>query len=105
MLPRNRRPERRQARRDSDSVLVIGAGSAGLEAAPRALGLRGYQIAIAEAGTALGGRVIRESLAEPFRTRRVRDYRHDQISQLPNIEIYFESRLSAEDILPLGSKM
>ena len=65
MSPRNGRPERRQARGDSDSSsLALGQPGSKL---PRALGLRGYQIAIAEAGTALGGRVTRESLAEPFR--------------------------------------
>lgn len=44
-------PERMQAK--GDSVLIVGAGLAGLEAA-RALGLRGYQVPIAEARTELG---------------------------------------------------
>jgi len=62
MSPRNGRPERRQARGDSDSSsLALGQPGSKL---PRALGLRGYQIAIAEAGTALGGRVTGESLAD-----------------------------------------
>ena len=52
-------PETVRSKGDSDSVLVIGAGPAGLEAT-RALGLRGYQVALAEAGTELGGRVAKE---------------------------------------------
>ncbi|RUU03682.1 NADH:flavin oxidoreductase [Mesorhizobium sp. USDA-HM6] len=95
-------PERMQAKGDSDSVLIVGAGPAGLEAA-RALGLRGYQVAIAEAGTELGGRVARECLLPGLSAwGRVRDYRQYQLSQMPNVDIYFESRLSAVDILSFG---
>ena len=43
-------PERMRAKGDAiRSVLIVGAGPAGLEAA-RALGLRGYEVALAEAG-------------------------------------------------------
>ncbi|MDX8514017.1 NAD(P)-binding protein [Mesorhizobium captivum] len=95
-------PERMQAKGDSDSVLIVGAGPAGLEAA-RALGLRGYRVAIAEAGTELGGRVARECLLPGLSAwGRVRDYRQYQLSQMPNVDIYFESRLSADDILSFG---
>ncbi|CDX50642.1 NADH:flavin oxidoreductase/NADH oxidase (fragment) [Mesorhizobium plurifarium] len=91
-----------QAKGDSDSVLIVGAGPAGLEAA-RALGLRGYQVAIAEAGTELGGRVARECLLPGLSAwGRVRDYRQYQLGQMPNVDIYFESRLSADDILSFG---
>ena len=41
------------------TVLVVGAGPAGLEAA-RSLGNRGYTVSLAEASRALGGRVARE---------------------------------------------
>ncbi|AZO25465.1 NADH:flavin oxidoreductase [Mesorhizobium sp. M1E.F.Ca.ET.045.02.1.1] len=95
-------PERMQAKGDSDSVLIVGAGPAGLEAA-RALGLRGYQVAIAEAGTELGGRVARESRLPGLSAwGRVRDYRQYQLSQMPNVDIYFASRLTADDILSFG---
>src|SRR5260370_34906591 len=51
-------PERIRAR-DSDSrILVVGSGPAGLEAA-RALGVRGYDVVLAEATRGLGGRVAR----------------------------------------------
>ncbi|PSJ58996.1 NAD(P)-binding protein [Pseudaminobacter soli (ex Li et al. 2025)] len=95
-------PERMQAKGASESVLVVGAGPAGLEAA-RALGLRGYQVALAEAGTELGGRVARECrLPGLYAWGRVRDYRQYQLGQMQNVEIYFDSRLSADDILAFG---
>ncbi|RUW95737.1 NADH:flavin oxidoreductase, partial [Mesorhizobium sp. M8A.F.Ca.ET.059.01.1.1] len=95
-------PERIQAKVDSDSVLIVGAGPAGLEAA-RALGMRGYKVAIAEAGTELGGRVARESKLPGLSAwGRVRDYRQHQLGQMPNVDIYFESRLTADDILSFG---
>ena len=53
-------PERIPARSGDERVLVVGAGPAGLEAA-RALGQRGYEVMLAEAGTELGGRVALES--------------------------------------------
>ncbi len=95
-------PERMQAKGDSETVLIVGAGPAGLEAA-RALGSRGYRIALAEAGTELGGRVARECRLPGLSAwGRVRDYRQYQLSQMENVDIYFDSRLSADDILGFG---
>ncbi len=95
-------PERMNPKRSDDAVLVVGAGPAGLEAA-RALGERGYRVALAEAGATLGGRVLREAalpgLAE---WRRVADYRIQQLQKSTHVEIYRDSRLSADDVLGFG---
>ncbi|THD82362.1 NADH:flavin oxidoreductase [Aliigemmobacter aestuarii] len=95
-------PERARPKGASDSVLIVGAGPAGLEAA-RVLGQRGYRVALAEAGTSLGGRVTRErALPGLAAWGRVADYRTGQIAPMPNVEVYFDSRLTAEDILGMG---
>ena len=95
-------PEKMQAKGESESVLIVGAGPAGLEAA-RALGLRGYQVVLAEASTQLGGRVARERhLPGLSAWGRVADYREYQLSQMENIDIYLDNRLSADDILDFG---
>ncbi|MEQ8665352.1 MAG: FAD-dependent oxidoreductase [Rhodospirillales bacterium] len=95
-------PERMQGKGASESVLVVGAGPAGMEAA-RALGMRGYQVALAEATTTIGGRVTAErQLPGLSAWGRVADYREYQISQMPNVDIYLESPLSAEEILEFG---
>jgi len=83
-------------------VLIVGGGPAGLECA-RALGRRGYQVALAEAEQELGGRVTRESRLPGLSAwARVRDYRQQQLRQMLNVETYFESRLNAADILEYG---
>lgn len=95
-------PETMNPKGESGNVLVVGSGPAGLEAA-RALSLRGYDVALAEAGTALGGRVARERLLPGLSAwGRVVDYRQYQLSQRANVETYFDSRLSAEDVLEFG---
>ena len=95
-------PETMQAKGDSESVLIVGAGPAGLEAA-RALGLRGYQVVLAEASTQLGGRVARErQLPGLSAWGRVADYREYQLSQMANVDIYLDNRLSVNDVLEFG---
>lgn len=95
-------PERMNAKGDSSNVLVVGAGPAGLEAT-RALAERGYDVALAESGTAIGGRVSRERLLPGLSAwGRVVDYREYQIGQKPNVETYFDSELDAESILEFG---
>ena len=84
-------------------VLVVGAGAAGLEAA-RALGARGHQVMLAEATRDLGGRITREA-ALPGMSEyiRVRDYRLQQLAEMPNVEIFRESALSAQDVMDVGA--
>ena len=96
-------PERIAAKRSEAKVLVVGAGPAGLECA-RALGQRGYAVTLAEASKELGGRVASEcrlpGLAE---WGRVRDYRQGQIAKMLNVEVFLDSRLSAEQVLEFGA--
>ena len=95
-------PEIVPAKQSSDRVLVVGAGPAGLEAA-RALGQRGYEVHLAEATAELGGRVSKESKLPGLAAwGRVRDYRLTQLAKLPNVEIYRDSRLTAEQIREFG---
>jgi dimethylamine/trimethylamine dehydrogenase len=96
-------PDRIAPRGSDTQVLVVGAGPAGLEAA-RALGARGYRVALAEASRVLGGRVLREAALPGMREYiRVRDWREGQIAKMPNVEVFRESRLSAQDIRDFGA--
>ena len=96
-------PERAAPRGSDGQVLIVGAGPAGLEAA-RTLGLRGYSVALAEASRVLGGRVVREAALPGMREYiRVRDYREGQIAKMRSVEVFRESRLTAEDVLAFGA--
>ncbi|MCP4490319.1 MAG: NADH:flavin oxidoreductase [Gammaproteobacteria bacterium] len=97
-------PESIAAKGSEDSILVVGAGPAGLEAA-RALGQRGYPVTLAEAQTEPGGRVSLESSLPGLATwARVRDWRMGRIQQMENVDVYFDNVLQAEDILELDYK-
>ncbi len=95
-------PEKFPVRGPSRSVLVVGAGPAGLEAA-RVLGERGYDVVLAEGKTEIGGRVALErQLPGLSAWGRVVDYRQYQLSQMANVEIYLESELNAQQVLEFG---
>jgi dimethylamine/trimethylamine dehydrogenase len=95
-------PERIRPKESDSKVLIVGGGPAGLECA-RALGRRGYEVALAEAGRELGGRVARESRLPGLAAwARVRDYRLQQLKQMPEVETFLDSRLSAGDVLEYG---
>jgi dimethylamine/trimethylamine dehydrogenase len=92
-------PERIRPKATDAKVLVVGAGPAGLEAA-QALGKRGYEVVLAEAGNALGGRVTLEARLPGLATWiRVLDYRATQLNRLPTVEVALGSRLSVPEIL------
>ena len=95
-------PERIRHRESDVSVLVVGAGPTGLEAA-RALGQRGYRVVLAEATRELGGRVIGEaSLPGLAAWRRVVDYRLGQLRHYRNVEVFRESEITPDDALDYG---
>ncbi len=96
-------PERIPSRGSEDSILIIGAGPAGLECA-RALGQRGYAVTLAEERPELGGRVTLESgLPGLSEWARVRDHRELQLNQMPNVDIYLESSMEQANILEFGA--
>ncbi len=95
-------PERIRAAETERKILVVGAGPTGLSAAHK-LGLRGYDVALAEATTELGGRVAKECKLPGLASwGRVRDYRQGQIQKMGNVAVYRDSLLGAADIFDLG---
>ncbi len=96
-------PDRIHPKSSDATVLVVGAGPAGLEAT-RALGQRGYTVMLAEASTELGGRVAQESrlpgLAE---WGRVAGHRIQQIETMPNVDVFLDNDLDAEHALSAGA--
>jgi dimethylamine/trimethylamine dehydrogenase len=97
-------PDRARPKGASDTVLIVGAGPAGLEAALQAA-RRGYKVTLAEATTTLGGRVALErALPGLSAWGRVADYRTGQLAPMPNVEIYRDSPLTPDDILAMGAQ-
>jgi dimethylamine/trimethylamine dehydrogenase len=67
------------------------------------LGKRGYEVALAEAGTdPWRARRPRTPAARPSAWGRVADYRVGQIAPMANVTPYFDSALTAEDVLDFG---
>ena len=97
-------PERIAPKTSNGTVLVVGAGPAGLEAA-LAAARRGYEVHLAEASTELGGRVLREAALPGLREwLRVRDWRVGQLNKLGNVRIYRDNVLQAASILEFGAR-
>ncbi len=96
-------PEKIAPKGSDSTVLVVGAGPAGLEAT-RALGLRGYRVLLGEARRELGGRVALEcALPGLSEWARVRNYRLQQIRSMPNAEIYLDNDMRADDVLAVDA--
>lgn len=97
-------PERIAPAASRDRALVVGAGPAGLELA-RALGQRGYEVSLAEAGEELGGRLRHEAALPGLASwRRVVEHRVQALRRMPNVAIYLASALDAEQVLAFGAE-
>lgn len=96
-------PERIAPAASVASVLIVGAGPAGLECA-LSLGRRGYEVTLAEAADDIGGRLRFETQLPGLAAwGRVLEWRRGQIAQLANVSIYRGNRLAAGDVLELGA--
>jgi dimethylamine/trimethylamine dehydrogenase len=97
-------PERIPRSKSDGTVLVVGAGPAGLEAA-LAAARRGYEVHLTEATDNFGGRVSHESalpgLAE---WARVRDWRVGQLQRLPNVTLYRQNPIDAGNVLEFAPR-
>jgi dimethylamine/trimethylamine dehydrogenase len=97
-------PEIIPPKKSEGSVLVVGTGPSGLEAALSAA-RRGYEVHLAEAGDELGGRVSRGSrLPGLSEWARVRDWRVTQLERMANVSIYRGSAIEAEHVLEFGAR-
>lgn len=95
-------PEKIEAKGPAAAALVIGAGPAGLECAMQ-LARRGYDVTLADARDAPGGRVQREGgLTGLGAWRRVADNRLHDLRQRANVSIFAQSSLSAAEVVELG---
>ncbi|HEY3851922.1 MAG TPA: FAD-dependent oxidoreductase [Steroidobacteraceae bacterium] len=83
------------------SILIVGAGPAGLDCAVT-LARRGYQVTLADAATEFGGRLrFERRLPGLSAWGRVVDWRLGQLRERPNVNLYPGSELGVEDILGL----
>ena len=86
-----------------ETALVVGGGPAGLEAA-LTLARRGLQVTLAESGRQLGGRVNTESSLPGLSSwGRVRDWRTTMLAKQPQVQIFLQSPMTAQDIRDFGA--
>lgn len=97
-------PEKFDKTKEPCSVLVVGAGPAGLECA-RVLGERGYDVHLREAEAEVGGHWKWVSkLPRLNEWSRVITYRQLQIAKMKNVEVHLGvGKMTADDILEYGA--
>ena len=92
-------PERVARQSKAAHCLIVGGGPTGLEAA-RVLGERGFKVTLAEKSAYWGGRVLAESTLPGLSTwRRVSDWRVQQLQRMPNVSMYLDNPVTADDVL------
>jgi dimethylamine/trimethylamine dehydrogenase len=97
-------PEKFEAAPEPCSVVVVGAGPAGMECA-RVLGLRGYDVHLREAGQEMGGSML-DIMRYPGLAEfgRVITWRETQLAKLGNVELHTGiGEMSADDVLKYGA--
>lgn len=95
-------PEIIEHKGESEKVLVVGAGPAGLEAA-MSLGQRGYDVALADSGDGGGRAVLESGLPGLSSYKRVSDYRLAQIAKLSNVSFFPGSEMDPASIAEFGA--
>lgn len=98
-------PEKFDAVAEPKTVLVIGAGPAGMECA-LTLARRGHFVHLRDRSASLGGHWARVSrLPRCAEYGRLTSYREAMLSKLPNVEVHLGvSEMSWEDVLDYGAE-